>query len=224
MKQVVLVNELGVPEADMVNMVAIAQYYADRVAEAWKLEPVTVSTTASEGAWNVYLTERLRERGSKGSHNVKDGVPFAWVSLASVLGKMYGNYTPEKAIPALVVGKVTIKPARIQPAKYADGLSTIICHELGEMMVDPMVNNWSAPDPKGRKWLIEICSNIYGSYWTETINGNLCIFHDFVLPEYYDTEWTPTISFKGSVSKPFQLTKTSYAYYVDTNGVWTKVV
>jgi len=224
MKQVVLINEVGVSDADMGKIVIIAQYYADLVAKSWKCEPVIVSTTPTAGAWNIYITERLRQRGSKGHHNVKNGLPFAWVSLASVLGKLYGEVTPEKLIKAIVIGGKTIRAASIRPAKYADGLSTIVCHEMGEMMIDPMLETWSRPDSQGRSWLVEICSHIYGSYFTDTVNGQFCVFHDFTLPEYYDTEWTPNLSLKGSVSKPFQLTKTAYAYYVAPGGKWTKVV
>ena len=224
MRQIVLVNEVGIPEADMANFVIMAQRYADRVTRAWGQEAVKVGTTQSEGSWNIYLTERLRERQSKGHHNVKNGVPFAWVSPKSVLNKPYGTYYPPFVRSAVMMGKVQIMPARNRPAVHRDGIITIICHEMGEMIIDPIVETFSPPDSLGRSWLIEICAHIYGSYFTETINGKVCVFHNFTFPAYYDVNGVAPFSLIPAVKAPFERTPTSYAYYKNELGILTKIV
>ena len=226
MRQVVLIDEVGVALVDMRNLVIAAQHYADLVAKAWNCEPVTVSTTPSKGAWNIYLTERLRARTSKGHHNVDKatGLPFAWVSSASVGGKPYGTYLKEHITKPLVVGGVTMRPSRIRPAVYRDGIISIICDELGEMMIDPILKTFSAPDSMGRSWLVEISAHCYGKFFALTIAGKVCVFHDFTLPSYYDLNGKAPFTFNNALRAPFERTRTSYAYYLNASGQLVKII
>jgi hypothetical protein len=107
----------------------------------------------------------------------------------------------------------------VHPALYSEGLVTTICHEIAEMIGDPMVTSFSSPDSKGRKWLMELCDPVFGSYSFYSVNGQIAILPDFALPSFYDVHGKAPFSFFGGATAAFTMTPAGYGYYEGPSGL-----
>lgn len=208
-----LVNEAGLADADLAIITKAVQYFVPLVTSAWKLPTYTVSTstTAQAGAWNIYLTERNRHVGATGWHGIEGGLPVAYCSPRASY-RLFGKYYK----PFVIKGK------QIYAARYSEGLVTTICHEIAEMLCDQKITTYSAPDSQGRKWLVEVCDHVFGSFLIYTVAGTDCVLPDVTTPAFYDLKGIAPYSLNNAVSAPFTMTVKGYGYYAGAKGL-TKI-
>ena len=204
-----LINDNELSETDFVNVTAAVAHFVPLITKAWNLPAMTVvgGGITQPGDWIVNITEQKRIVGASGYHEDVNGIPVAYVSYKSA-GRIYGTYLK----PMQLLGKI------IHPAIYSEGVVTVICHEIAEMLCDPQVNTYSKPDAQGREWLIEVCDHVFGSYSFYTVNGQVCVLPDITTPNYYKTGSQAPYSLFGGAVAPFTLTKAGYGYYKDNSG------
>ena len=214
MTTICLVNDVAISFADMTSMAKVLQDYCDKVTRAWNQPSVRVSIGApAAGDWVIHLTEKKRKAGAKGYHTVEGGVPTAYVSFNAVVKKVWGLYFK----PLTIKGKV------LRQATYSDGIITVICHEVAEMLCDPAITTFSALDTLGRNWLVEVCDHVSGSYLPVTVNGVIAVIPDVTTPAYYDVKGIAPYSLGNAVTKPFTLTPKGYGYYKNSVGQLVKL-
>jgi len=213
MTTLALINDEAISAADMQTLAKALKNFCDRVTTAWNLPAVTVVTTPTPGAWTIHLTEAKRVTGALGYHTVEAGVPVAYVSLKAVSSKLWGIYYPARFF----------KKLQISPAIYSQGLITVLCHEVAEMLCDPVINNVSGKDAQGRQWLIEVCDHCYGSYATITVDGKVCVLPDVTTPAFYDLNGKAPYTIFDSVKAPFTMTPKGYGYYKSSTGALVKI-
>ena len=168
--------------------------------------------TPSATDWVVNITEKNKLAGASGYHEDINGVPVAYVSYKTA-GRTYGTYLK----PMTFLGKV------IHPAIYSEGVVTVICHEIAEMLCDPQVNSYSKPDSQGREWLIEVCDNVFGVYQSITVNNQLCVIPDVTTPAFYDQHGQAPYDIFNTIQAPFIMSPKGYGYYYDLNNKLTKI-
>lgn len=215
MTTVCLVNEVNLSTQDMQTLVDAVTYHTNLVAKAWGLAPVTITSNAPGATdWKVYITERGRKQGALGYHQLEKGIPVAYCSPKASY-KTFGVYSK----PFIVKGKV------INGARYRSGLATVICHEVSEALIDPAINVMSTIDSKGRAWLKEVADPVAGSFllFTDPISKVDVVLPDIVTPAFYDVKGVAPYSLKSSISAPFTLGVSGYAYYRNAAGVLTKI-
>lgn len=213
MTTLALINDEGISSADMQTLATALKTFCDKVTAAWNLPAVSVVTAPTPGAWVIHLTEAKRMQGALGYHNVESGLPVAYVSLKAVVGKLWGRYYPARFF----------KKIQISPAIYSEGLISVICHEVAEMLCDPAINTVSAKDSQGRQWLVEVCDHCAGSYSTITVNGNVCVLPDVTTPAFYDVNGKAPFTLFNSVKAPFTMTPKGYGYYKSATGALVRL-
>ena len=213
MTTLALINDEAISAADMQTLSKALKNFCDRVTTAWNLQPVTVVTAPTPGAWTIHLTELKRATGALGYHTVEAGVPVAYVSLKAVVSKLWGVYYPARFF----------KKLQISPAIYTQGLITVLCHEVAEMLCDPAINTVSGKDAQGRQWLVEVCDHCYGSYASITVDGKVCVLPDVTTPAFYDVNGKGPFTIFDSVKAPFTFTPKGYGYYKSATGALVKL-
>ena len=193
---------------DFNTLVSAVNYFVPLVVKAWNLEPVTITTTPTKGAWIVNITDKNRHSGASGYHLDTLGIPTAWCS-PKASGRLWGHYTA----PLVILKK------QIHGALYTPGLVTTVCHEIAEMLVDSAISNFSSPDSKGRQWLTEVCDCVFGTYLVHSIGTNVCIFPNIAMPNFYLLGAKAPFDLLGIVKAPFTLTPQGYAYYKTPKGL-----
>lgn len=209
-----LVNDSNISESNFNKIADAVKYYVPLVTKAWNIPMATVEVggVVNDTDWLVYVTEKYRHTGASGYHTLKNGVPVAYCSPKAA-GRLFGTY-----IKALVV-----KGKTIHGELYSPGLVSVICHEVAEMLVDPYITTISSEDFKGRKWLIEVCDHVFGSYQVYKSSGTNCVLPDITTPAFYDKNGVGPYSLFNATVAPFIMTKKGYAYWIDANGKLTKV-
>jgi hypothetical protein len=119
--------------------------------------------------------------------------------VAKALG--YHDLTTEGQPISKVFAKTTI----------ADGqaVSSVACHELFEMVLDPLANIW-AQDDKGVLWAYEACDAVEDD--TFLVDG--LAMSNFILPAYFEVFSHPPgtrFDFLGKLPAPFTLDKGGYS-------------
>lgn len=137
------------------------------------------------------------------------------MDVAGALG--YHDLTPD----LLPVGKVGAK------LDLEDGASiSVTCsHECLEMLGDPGIN-LLAEDPRTRRvYAYENCDAVEADGLGYSIDGVLV--SDFVLPAYFEPEAAKIdvpVSFRGNVTKPFEIATGGYlSYFLRGDGGWKQV-
>lgn len=213
MTTIALINDVNISTADMETLAIALQSFCDQVTKAWGQPSVKVTNTPVAGSWNIHLTEAKRVLGALGYHTVEGGIPTAYVSLKGVNGKLWGKYYK----PLVIKGKT------LRAATYSSGLISVICHEVAEMLCDPVITTLSAKDAQGRQWLVEVCDHCYGSYTTQVVNGNTCILPDVTTPAFYDLNGKAPFTLFNAVNAPFTMTPKGYGYYKSATGALVKL-
>lgn len=210
-----LVNDALIPDADFAKIVSAVKYFTKLTANAWNIPTVVVEVgnTPDASDWMVYVTDKNRHVGAAGYHTVVNGIPVAYCS-PKASGRLFGTYIK----PLVIRGK------QIHGGLTTPGLVSTICHEIAEMLVDPVIQNFSAKDSQGRSWLVEVCDHCFGSYMVYVADGTKCIIPDVTTPSYYDLNGSAPYTIFGAVDAPFKLTPKGYAYYKDASGKLVKVV
>ena len=205
-----IIDETGINAADTAALIDGLRYFTPLVTQAWGLEAVTVGT--DPGDVTVYITERNRHLGAAGYHTVENGKVVAYISK-NATPTLWGRY--HKAL--------VFKGRQIHGAVWESGLISVICHEIAELLVDPVIKNYSALDIKGRSWLIEVCDHVFGSYSMSTFGNNQCVFPDVTTPNFYKTNSVAPYSIFHGATAPFTMTPKGYGYYRDSTGKLTKI-
>jgi hypothetical protein len=205
-----LINDNELTEADFVNVTAAVAHFVPLITKAWGLPTYQVvgGGVAQAGDWVVNITEKNRLAGANGYHEDINGIPVAYCSLRGA-GRIYGTYLK----PFTFQGKL------VHPAIYSEGIVTVICHEIAEMLCDPQVVNYSKPDAQGREWLIEVCDHVFGSYSFYVVDGQVAVLPDVTTPAFYEVGSKAPYSIFGGATAPFTMTKSGYGYYKDSHGV-----
>lgn len=207
-----LVNEAKLTDDEMVTTKLALEDFICSLLD-WKFEDVTISLKPPLATdWVVYITSRNRHSGALGYHTVEHGVPVSYC-LPNTAYNRFGTYRK----PFIVRGKL------IRAELMRQGMLGVICHEVAEMLGDPLTKTLSAPDSQGRQWLREIVDPVHGINYMKVINGKNCIFPDVVLPSFYDVNGKAPYSIKNSLTAPFSLISKGYGYYKDAVGKLVKV-
>lgn len=104
------------------------------------------------------------------------------------------------------VGKVFVKPTIAND----DLVSVTTCHELCEMLIDPMATLW-CDGPRGSMWAYEVCDAVED----ETFKVNGIAMSDFLYPAYFETfrldrPRSAQYDYLKRVKRPFQILKDGY--------------
>ena len=207
-----LVNQTGIADNDFHTLVTASDYFAGLVTKAWNAPAVTV--TSEPGDWVIYVTDSNRVLGAAGYHKVVAGKPTGYVSPKGSGSSMFGTYYPAKYLKSI---KKTIAE------RYVSGLITVVCHELAEMICDPLIATYSSKDALGREWLIEVGDHAFGGFFNKTFFGKLCVFPDITIPAFYDLKGKAPFSLANLIKAPFTMSAKGYAYYKDANGKLVKI-
>jgi hypothetical protein len=239
---VTLVNgSTDLTEADLAITVKAVQYFADLVTEAWSKEAILVSsnTTAVPKTWNIYITDDKAQTGAYGYHVVENKLPAAYVSpRMCALGINYPTHLWGTVVkyPArtmtfkglTILGKVIRLPRTVtthaaRPSIYRAGMFSVICHELAEMIADPLIDNWATIPvlltfPLGGTVLVEVGDHT-PDHFSAVVGTQEIVFPDFTLPAFY-TEYAPApySCVNKSITAPFQFVKGAYAFLKDSRG------
>lgn len=205
-----LIDETGILPEDLKTLVDGLNYFIPLVTKSWNQSDMVAGLEA--GDWKVYITERNRQQGALGYHKIENQVPVAYISRKAN-PNLWGRYIK----PLVVKGK------QIHGATWQQGLITVLCHEIAEMICDPAISTYSAQDTKNRNWLIEVCDHVYGSYSQSTFNGKVCIFPDVTTPAFYQLNSQAPYSIFHGANAPFTMTAKGYAYYKDSTGKLIKI-
>ena len=207
-----LVNESALTGDEMLTIKLGVEDYVCSLLD-WQFGDIKISLDAPLATdWIVYITTRHRG-GSAGRHTVEHGIPVAYC-LPNTARNRFGTYRA----PFVIKGK------QLRAEIMRQGTLSVICHEVAEMLGDPLTYTLSAPDSQGRKWLREIVDPVQGVLYMKIINGKNCIFPDVVLPSFYDLKGKAPYTVKNSLTAPF--TKSPLggkAYYVD-KGIIKEIV
>ena len=86
--------------------------------------------------------------------------------------------------------------------------------------VDPTLQ-FTAVDPSGKKWIVEICDHSNASFDLPVTIGTVTtdvVAPDFTLPSYYSLKGKGPYSYLNLPTSPFYLGAKSYATYIDIKG------
>ena len=155
-----------ISSAELKSISDIVKIYVPLVTKAWGLSTMNVnySDTVVAGTWNVFLTDKNRQKNSAGYHDVENGFPTAYVSPSS---SMLDNKLSRKVRSNVLWG---------MPSIGYPGFLNAITHEIAEMIVNPNLTN------KGSVGLIEICDPLNDNYF---VIGK-AVVADFALPSLFN--------------------------------------
>lgn len=205
--KVLLVNELGYTEREMQIFKDGLTKQGAKVATEYGLPNPTISTVTFVGDYSkspqhdktmptMYLTNRntdYTQSRAQAWRWMVDGVPEV---IARRQYKSFGRYTKTSTRTIIAPGTISA-----------------LAHELSEMMVSPLLDNFTMPDSAGKSWRKEVCDPVLGSYFMEVVNGEKCIFPDFVLPSFWDADGKAPYSYMGSKVGPLVWRKGTYAWF-----------
>lgn len=211
-----LVNEARIDPKEFEELASDTEAFIPEFAIPWEFGQVdvTVSNTAVPGAWNVFIGNKDRHPGAAGWHD-KDatGTPFARI-LPGTSRNRFGTYRPARSFRGRVLwGEYT-----------RAGTLGVICHEVAEMLGDPLLETVSMPDHSGHQWLREIADPVYGVNFARLVNGRMVVYPDIVLPSFYDLAGVGPYSIANSVTGPFTIiSKAGYGFWRNLLGKFIKV-
>jgi hypothetical protein len=212
-----VVNESGLTPDEIKTLLLGSADHIAQYAPAWKFGAITV-TSGTPLATDIpcYITVRNRRTGAAGYHGVENGKPAIYV-LPNTAFNRYGTW--RKALVQRLTGKV------ILPEYKREGTLSVLCHEIAEVLGDPLVKTVSTPDKNGHQWLVEIADPVVGFPYMKVINGHNCIFPDIALPSFYDVNGLAPYSIAKSPKAPFTIPDPAkgYAYWKDKLGALFKV-
>lgn len=195
-----VVNESTLcPSPDVSHWVDACAVQAQRhAAPAWDLSKPSVlfvDTLAHVPAWApfVVLLDTPGQAGALGYHTEAPN------------GRVYGRVFAKPTLD----NQVTV--------------SSVLSHEILEMLGDPAVNAWRQAND-GRLWALELCDPVESTGYTIPVNGALVEVSDFVLPSFFDDAATSSkkTSFVG-LHGAFRLAKGGYAV-VMAGGKMTQIL
>jgi hypothetical protein len=215
MKTITFVNESSnLTGPDFASVGSALGIFVNQVTKAWNLEETAVvsSNTRNPNGWNVCVVNEFPNKmlQAYGYHEILDGHPIAYIRGSSFAFAPLGKFRKG----------ITFKGRVISQDRYQQGTAAVVFHEVVEMLVDPNINNVSAPDSKGRTWLLEPADHVRGLLYKITASdGRDVIAPNWTFPAFYDVNGKAPYSYLNAVTTPFTLTPAGYGYYKDANGL-----
>lgn len=207
----------SISSGELADVLSGVQYFVPLVKPN-----VSVTTAPTPGAEVVHITEQKRKVGASGYHIMVNGVPTAFVSPAASGGyaRLWGHYTPALWTRGVkVLGKQVVAPRLIHGEIFTPGLITVVCHEIAELLADGNVTTYTAPDSKGRAWLLEPADWVFGTYFVKTMNTIPRVFPNVALDAFHTLGAPGPYDLCNVVKAPFQLTPKGYAYWESPTGL-----
>ena len=225
MTKTILVKTDQLSPADLAVCVQAVNHTLAKWAPKWNITAVATTDATVPADMVANITNLSRRVGAYGYHNVVNKVPTAWISPASMNNRVFGYYAPASYSKAITSFGKVIKPSVLRtPARYSEGVVTVLVHEILEMLADANINTLSAPDSTGKTWLVEVCDHASGYYGTETVAGNVCVIPDATLPNYYSVGSAAPFDLFGLLKTPFDKSAPKfYAFYKDALGKFVAV-
>jgi len=212
-----IVDETGLSADELKTLSLGATDHILSYVNAWKF-PTTSLRVGVLSALDIpiYITTRNRRTNAAGFHCVENGKPAIYV-LPNTAFNRYGTW--RKALIQRLTGKV------ILPEYKREGTLSVLCHEVAEVLGDPLVKTVSTPDKNGHQWLVEIADPVVGFPYMKVINGHNCVFPDIAFPSFYDVNGLAPYSIAKSPKAPFTIPDPTkgYAYWKDKLGALFKV-
>lgn len=219
MRNITFVNESQILSAPDANSIASALgIFVGQVSAAWSLgdTSVAIGTARNPNGWNVCVVDKFPNPAVRayGYHEVINGQPISYILAGSFQSAPLGKFRKGLSFKGHVISK----------DRYQEGTAAVVFHEMVEMLVDPNITNVSAPDSKGRTWLMEPADHVRGGLYKITAkDGRDVIAPDWTLPAFYNLLGKAPYSYLNAVATPFTLTPTGYGYYKDHNGQLQKL-
>jgi hypothetical protein len=176
----------------------------------------------------IYITKRNRHLGIKGFHtvSVEGNSEIYVVPTTERFGFFKAGKPMVPAVPARKVAGVSLRARPAVPARpdtIRGGQLSTICHEVIEVLGDPLLQTLADADSSGHQYLREIADPVAGQYYNKVINGINCILPNTCLPNWYKLGATPPYDVMGYCVAPFQRAPKGYAFWVDKLGKFIKV-
>ena len=214
MTKTILVKTDQLSAADLATCVQAVNHTLAKWAPKWNITAVATTDSSVPADMVANITNLSRRIGAYGYHNVVNKVPTAWISPASMNNRVFGYYAPASYSKAITSFGKVIKPSVLRtPARYSEGVVTVLIHEILEMLADSNINTLSTPDSTGKEWLVEVCDHVSGIYGIEVINGNTCVIPDATFPSYYDLKGVAPYDLMNSSKTPFDTNSPSFYGY-----------
>ena len=147
-------------DTQLITMAQVGQAYLNLVAAAWGLdEPTVVSGEDGQAPSDFVVT--LSDETDSGvlGYHADPSVPNSVICVGEILGYGGGVFQAEGVNPAVV---------------------TVLCHELAEMLVDPLATMWE-PRGDGTFVALEVCDPCQETFF-ELLGASV---PDFVLPGWF---------------------------------------
>ena len=226
MTKTILVKTDQLSPADLANCVEALNRTLLKWAPKWNIQATATTDPKVKADMVIKVTDLNRHTGALGYHTVEAGVPTAYCSPSALLHNVYGTFTPAHwsvAIWNLARTKITRAAKQTAPARYREGIVTVIIHEALEMLADANIDH-VATAPDGKKWLVEVCDHVSGIYGTENVAGNICVIPDATFPSYYQSNGVAPFDLFNTEKSAFDRSAPKfYAFYQDANGKWVAV-
>lgn len=252
MTYTILVDTDVLHPLDLNNSVAAVNRALAKWAPAWLMAVVVTTDKTLPFDMVAHITNLDQHTGAYGYHTIENGVqlynvggghtivppkdhitpgsvPTAYISPDALLNNVYGYYAPasySKSITAKILGKtVVVRQAKLRtPARYREGIVSVLAHEIFEMLADKNLNSKSTPDIIGENWLIEVADHVSGYFTIDNVNGNTCVIPAATYPSFYSLNGKAPYDSKNASSTPFDTTSPSfYGYTQDDKGALTAI-
>jgi hypothetical protein len=202
---------------DFQSIVDAVTQFVPMVTKAWSLPEYTVTTftTRDPLAWNVVILDTFPNTALMGKaygyHDSINDLPIAYIRANSF------SFRPATGLykaPVILRGRTVTKE------RMAEGMATVVMHEIAEMLVDPFVKERRV-DGQSRPWVLEICDHTRGLFKIATKNA-IVVAPDFTNPAFYDIKGIAPLSHCNVPLKPFTFVDGAYGFW-DNKGALVKL-
>ena len=215
----ILVTNDTLSPTELQNNIIAANHVVAKWSPAWGVTAVVTSDASIKADMIANITDKNRIGGDKGYHSVdiKSGIPVAWISPSACGHRPYGTYiAPRYGMIKNLLGRFVKSTTPTTPATFTSGISSVLVHEILEMLADARLDKVSPPDSNNDCWMLEVCDHVAGGYSVEVVNGINIVVPDATLPSYYQLKGSAPFSIYGTAKTPFDTNSPSfYGYWVD---------
>ena len=191
---IAVINKSSIVSNEEVKLMTlgVAKQAREQAAPAWDLKPPRVVYRDSEA-----VTE-------KEAFKV---LVFDDADVAGALG--YHSDGPD----GLPYGRVFVKITQ----KHNLSVSSVLSHEVLEIMMDPQANYWADNWKEGLSYALEVADPVESDYYKVDVDGKAVEVSNFALPAWFDPLPPAGAKFDwlGKLSKPFSMTSGGYVIVRD---------
>ena len=201
---------------DFQSIVDAVTQFVPMVTKAWNLPEYTVTSSAARDpeAWNVVILKSFPNPAmgrAYGYHEAINGLPISYIR---------DNSFSTRAATGLYKAPIMLRGRAVTQERMAEGMATVVMHEIAEMLVDPFVKERRV-DAQSRPWVLEICDHTKGLFKI-VIKNAIVVAPDFTNPTFYDIKGIAPLSHCNIPLKPFTLVAGAYGYW-ENNGSLVKL-